>query len=84
MKMATNSILNELHAIRREYAERFNQDLHAICEDARRKQGHDRRVVAAAPRATIEKDKIDQGPDLFPLAPKNKSPRIRKKPTLAS
>ncbi|MBK5969937.1 MULTISPECIES: hypothetical protein [Thiorhodovibrio] len=82
--MATNSILNELHAIRREYAERFNQDLHAICDDARRKQGQNgRRVVAAAPRVAIEKDKIDQVPDLLQLDIKNKSPLIKNKPTLA-
>jgi hypothetical protein len=48
MTMSTNSIIAELHAIRREYAERFNQDLHAICADARRKQGQQgRRVVAS-------------------------------------
>ena len=82
--MATNPILNELHAIRREYAERFNQDLHALCEDARRKQGrHGRSVVAAPSREAIEKDKVDQVPDLLQLDLKNKSPLIKNKPTLA-
>lgn len=56
--MSTNPILTELQTIRREYAERFNQDLHAICEDARRKQGqHGRRVVIAVPKAFIENEK---------------------------
>ncbi|MEA3638632.1 MAG: hypothetical protein VBE63_01655 [Lamprobacter sp.] len=45
--MSTNPILAELHAIRREYAERFNQDLHAICVDARRKQGQQGRLVVS-------------------------------------
>jgi len=36
--MHTSSIIEELHALRRRYAERFGDDLHAICEDARRKQ----------------------------------------------
>ncbi|WP_462322290.1 hypothetical protein [Halochromatium sp.] len=45
--MSTNPILAELHAIRHEYAERFNQDLHAICVDARRKQGQQGRLVVS-------------------------------------
>ncbi|MBK1704179.1 hypothetical protein [Halochromatium glycolicum] len=54
--MSTDPIIAELHAIRREYAERFNQDLHAICVDARRKQGQQGRcVVASTPRARVER-----------------------------
>lgn len=52
--MSTNPILAELHAIRREYADRFNQDLHAICVDARRKQGQQGRlVVSPTPKSVV-------------------------------
>ena len=75
--MATNPILNELHAIRRDYAERFNQDLNAICDDARSKQGRNgKHVIPAAPRVTVEKEEIVQVPDPLQLD-------LNKKPTLA-
>lgn len=37
-EMHTSPIIEELHALRRRYAERFGDDLYAICEDARHKQ----------------------------------------------
>jgi hypothetical protein len=37
----TNPLIQEIHAIRQEYAKRFKGDLKAICDDARKKQGHD-------------------------------------------
>ena len=49
--MATNTIIEDIHRIREEYAKRFNNDLKAICNDARSKQGHDgHKVVPAHPK----------------------------------
>jgi hypothetical protein len=49
--MATDTIIDDIHKIREEYAKRFNNDLKAICNDARSKQGHDgREVVPAHPK----------------------------------
>jgi len=49
--MSTETIIDEIHKIREEYAKRFNNDLKAICNDARSKQGHDgREVVAGHPK----------------------------------
>jgi hypothetical protein len=51
MKMKKNSILDEIHKIRIDYAERFGNDLHAICQYARQKQGRDgRQVIPANPK----------------------------------
>ena len=36
--MIDDPIVDEIRRIRREYAERFNNDLHAICEDLRRQE----------------------------------------------
>jgi hypothetical protein len=55
--MHTSPIIDELHAVRRRYAERFGDDLHAICEDARRKQAeHGRPVVPLDPKRLTEQD----------------------------
>jgi len=43
--MPANTIIDEIHKFREEYAKRFNNDLKAICSDARSKQGHDGREV---------------------------------------
>jgi len=49
--MVKNSIIEEIHQIRQDYAERFGNDLHAICQDALQKQGYKgRRVVPANPK----------------------------------
>jgi hypothetical protein len=49
--MATDTIIESIHKFREEYANRFNNDLKAICEDARKRQGQDgRKVIPAAPR----------------------------------
>jgi hypothetical protein len=49
--MAIDTIIDGIHKFREEYARRFNNDLKAICEDARSKQGHDgREVVRAHPK----------------------------------
>jgi len=36
--MIDDPIVNEIRQIRRAYAQRFNNDLHAICEDLRRQE----------------------------------------------
>lgn len=36
--MLDDPIVDEVRRIRREYAERFNNDVHAICEDLRRQE----------------------------------------------
>ncbi len=36
--MIDDPIVNEIRQIRREYGERFNNDVHAICEDLRRQE----------------------------------------------
>jgi len=36
--MIDDPIVNEIRQIRQAYAERFNNDLHAICEDLRRQE----------------------------------------------
>jgi hypothetical protein len=36
--MKNDPIVNEIRQIRRAYAEKFNNDLHAICEDLRRQE----------------------------------------------
>ena len=49
--MATSPIIQEIHKIREEYAKRFGDDLKALCDDARKKQGRDgRKVVLAHPK----------------------------------
>ena len=59
--MQTNPLIEEIHNTRREYAERFGNDLHALCEDARQKQGRQgRRVVPANPKPAEPQDLADQ------------------------
>ena len=49
--MSADTIIDGIHKFREEYAKRFNNDLRAICSDARSKQGRDgREVVPAHPK----------------------------------
>ena len=49
--MRTDPIVDTIHRIREEYSKRFGNDLHAICEDARVKQGRDgRKVMRLSPQ----------------------------------
>jgi uncharacterized protein YeeX (DUF496 family) len=49
--MTTDTIIDDIHRIREDYAKRFNDDLKAICNDARSKQGRDgRKVIPAQPK----------------------------------
>lgn len=43
------TIIEEIRRYREEYAARFNYDLHAICENLRRRQGSDGRKVVSLP-----------------------------------
>jgi hypothetical protein len=56
--MQTDPVVDSIHRIREEYAKRFGNDLHAICEDARGKQGQDgRRVVKLSPRIASRQER---------------------------
>ena len=49
--MKKDMIIEEIHKYRDEYARQFGYDLHAICQDIRKKQGQGgRRVVSLNPR----------------------------------
>ncbi len=49
--MIQSHIIDEIHKIRKDYAERFDNDLHAICQDAMHKQGRkNRQVIPANPK----------------------------------
>jgi hypothetical protein len=49
--MKKDPIVEEIHRIRKDLAQRFGNDLHAICLDAMRRQGKDgRRVVPGSPK----------------------------------
>jgi hypothetical protein len=52
--MWKDTIIEEIHQHRENYAKRFNYDLHAICQDIRKKQGLDgRRVVVLEPKKVV-------------------------------
>ena len=55
--MKRDPIIEELHKVREAYAERFDNDLRAICADAQLKQGETgHRVVRLEPRPVEKKD----------------------------
>lgn len=47
--MWKDPIVEEIHRIRDEHARKFNYDLHAICEDIRKKQAASSRTVISRP-----------------------------------
>lgn len=54
--MKRDPIIEELHKVREAYAERFGNDLRAICADAQQKQGSaGHRVVSLQPRPVASK-----------------------------
>jgi len=54
--MTRDPIIEELHKVREAIAERFGNDLGAICADAQQKQGKDGHpVVRLAPRPVVKK-----------------------------
>jgi hypothetical protein len=49
--MWKDTIVEEIHKYRNEYAKQFNYDIHLICQDVRKKQGKGgRRVVTLKAR----------------------------------
>ncbi len=49
--MWQDPIVEEIHRIRDEYAKKFDYDLHAICEDLRKKQSTSNiKVISRPPR----------------------------------
>ena len=59
--MAANTIIEDIHKIREEYAKEFNNDLRAICRDARDardKQGREGRGVVPANPKPIQKEAV--------------------------
>ncbi len=49
--MWKDSIVAEIHKYRDEYAKKFNYDIHAICQDIRKKQGKKgHRVLSLPPK----------------------------------
>lgn len=59
--MAIDTIIDGIHKFREEYALRFDNDLKAICEDARNKQGHDgRKVIHTQPKPAQKLNVVNQ------------------------
>ena len=52
--MPDDPIVAEIRAIRKAHAEKFHNDLHAICEDIRRLQRESGRVYVTRPPRRIE------------------------------
>lgn len=49
--MWNDKIVEEIHKSREEYLKKFNYDIHAVCQDIRKKtRDNDRRVVKPVPR----------------------------------
>ena len=59
--MIDDPIVNEIRQIRRAYAERFNNDLHAICEDLRRQERESDRQFRTPSQRDVE-DASQQSP----------------------
>ncbi|MEZ5534558.1 MAG: hypothetical protein R3F02_02935 [Thiolinea sp.] len=47
--MNSDPIVEEIHKIREAHAEKFDNDLHKICEDARLRQQRENRTVVKRP-----------------------------------
>ena len=57
--MSQDPIVEEIHRIRVQYAEKFDNDMHAICEDARKKQLQCSPLITSRPpRKPLEKKNI--------------------------
>lgn len=53
-------IIEEIHRIREAIAQRFNNDLHAICEEARRQQAASGQKPVSFPPRPVEPDPRNQ------------------------
>lgn len=61
--MIDDPIVNEIRQIRRAYAERFNNDLHAICEDLRRQERESKREFRTPSQGSDEKTESQSTPE---------------------
>lgn len=61
--MIDDPIVDEIRQIRRAYAERFNLDLHAICEDLRRQERESNRVFRTPSAGDIEQTAGQSAPE---------------------
>ena len=52
--MIDDPIVNEIRQIRRAYAERFNNDLHAICDDLRRQERESNREFRTPSQGNVD------------------------------
>ena len=52
--MTDDPIVNEIRQIGRAYAEQFNFDLHAICEDLRRQERESNREFRTPSQANVD------------------------------
>lgn len=52
--MINDPIVDEIRQIRRAYAERFDNDLHAICEDLRLQERESRREFRTPSQANVD------------------------------
>ena len=53
--MIDDPIVNEIRRIRRDYAEQFQNDLHAICEDLRRQERESHREFRTPARGEADR-----------------------------
>ena len=59
--MNNDPIVEEVHKIREAYAEKFDNDLHKICEDARlRQQRENRKVVKRLAKKPVVQPEVAQ------------------------
>lgn len=59
--MKTDPIIDELHRIRDEHAKKFKYDVHAICEDIRRKEKESGRTFVSFDQSEVrESDSAKQ------------------------
>ena len=65
--MEDDPIVAEIRAIRKAHAEKFNNDLHAICEDLRRQERESgRKYVTLPPRRIKPEQTCDAAPENAP------------------
>lgn len=61
--MWRDSIVEEIHRYRQEFAARFNDDLDAMCDDIESRQGKDgRKVVSLPPRRITKPTEVGEKP----------------------
>ena len=61
--MMDDPIVSEIRRIRREYAEQFNNDLHAICEDLRRQKRESDREFRSPSQGTADRSEAPPSTD---------------------